>query len=88
MYRSPNTDRAVKSRRLRRAGHIARMEESRSAFKTLINTPIGRPRHKWEDNIRMDLKEIGIFTRHWVDLTQDRDNWIVLVNAGLSLRVP
>ena len=50
--------------------------------------PLGRPRRRWEDNIRMDLKEIGINTRNWVDSAQDRDFWRVLVNAELKLRVP
>ena len=59
MYRSPNIVRVVKSRRLRWAGHVARMEEGRSAFK-ILKSPLGRPRLRWEDNIRMDLEEIGI----------------------------
>ena len=50
--------------------------------------PLGRPRRRWEDNIRMNLKEIGINTRNWVDLTQDRDYWRALVNAALNPRVP
>ena len=63
----------MKSRRLRWAGHVARMEEDRSAFKLLTGTPIGkrslgRPRRKWDDNIRMNLKELGINTRNWVHL--------------------
>jgi hypothetical protein len=49
--------------------------------------PLGRPRHRWEDNIRMDLKEIGINTRNWVDSAQDRDYWRTLVKAALNLRV-
>jgi hypothetical protein len=58
--------------------HVAIMEEGRSAFKILTCTPVGkrplgRPRHKWEDNIRMDLKEIGMNTGNWVDLAQDSD---------------
>ena len=69
------------------------MEEDRSAFKILTGTPagkrpLGRPMHRWEDNIRMDLKEIGINTRNWVDLVQDRDYWRSLVNAALNLRIP
>ena len=74
LYRSPNIDRVIKSRRLRWTDHVARMEVGRSAFKILIvtpagNIPLGRPRCRWEDNtsIRMDLKEIGISTRNWVD---------------------
>ena len=60
----------IKSRRLRRAGHLARMEEGRSAFKILTGKPtgtLGRPRRRWEDNIRMDLEEIGINEGNWVD---------------------
>ena len=69
------------------------MEESRRSFKILKGTSagkrfLGRARRRWEDNIRMDLKEIGINTRNWVDLAQDRDYWRALVNAALNLRVP
>ena len=69
------------------------MEESKSAFKILTGTPagkrsLGRPRRRWEDNIRMDLKEIDINTGNWVDSAQDRDHWRALVNAPLNLRVP
>ena len=69
MYRSPNIVRLVNSTRLRWAGHVARMEEGRSAFIILTGTPagkrpVGTSRHRWEDNIRMDLKEVGINTRN------------------------
>ena len=70
MYRSPNIVRVIKSRGLRWAVHVASMEEGRSVFKMLIGTPVekkGRSRRRWEDNIGMELKEIGINTRHWVD---------------------
>ena len=92
LYRSPSIVRVIKSRRLRWASHIARMEEGRSAFKILKGTPAGKrplrsPRRRWEDNIRMDLKEIGINTRNWVDSAQDRDYWRLLVNEALNLRV-
>ena len=65
---------------MRWAGHVARTEEGRSAFKILTGKrtgkrPLGRPRSRWEDNIRMDLEEIGIITGNWVDLAQDRDYW-------------
>jgi hypothetical protein len=69
------------------------MEESRSGFYIITGIPAGkrslvRPRHRWDDNIRMDLKEIGINTRNWVDSAQDMDYWRALVNAALNLRVP
>ena len=79
----------IKPRRLRWAEHVAIMEKARSAFKILTGKPtgkrsLGRPRLRWEDNIRMDLKEIGINTRNLVDSAHDMDYWRVLVN----LRVP
>ena len=69
------------------------MEEGRSAFKISTGKPTGkrslrRPKRRWEDNIRMDLKEIDINTLNWVDSAQDRDYWRALVNAALNLRVP
>ena len=83
----------IKSRRLRWEGRVGRMEEGKSAFEILRGKPkgkrpLGRPRRRWEDNIRMDLKEIGINTRNWVDSAQDRDYWRALVNTTLNLRVP
>ena len=68
------------------------MEEERSAFKTLTGKPTGKrpltkPRHRWNDNIRMDLTEIGINTRNWVDSAQDRGYWRAFVNVALNLRV-
>ena len=94
MYRSPDMVRVIKSRRLIWVGRVARMEEGRSAFKVLTGNPtgkrpLGRPRRRWEDNIRMDLEEIGINAGNWVDSAQDMDYWRVLVNdAELNLRVP
>ena len=89
LYLSPNIVRVIKSRRLIWAGHIARMEEGRSAFKILTETParkriLGMPGHRREDIIRMDLKEIGI---NWVDSAQDRDYWRAFVNATMRLRI-
>ena len=83
----------IKSRSLRWAGHVARMEEGRRALKILTGKltgkrPLGRPRRRWEDNIRMDLEEIGINAGNWVDSAQDRDYWRALVIATLNLRVP
>ena len=90
LYGSPNIARVINSCRLTWAGHIARMEEGRSTFKILTGTltrkiTLGTPRSRW--NIRLYLKEIGINTRNWVDLAQDRDYWKTLVNAALKLRV-
>ena len=81
------------STRLRWAGHVARMEEGGSAFKMLTGKPsgkrpLGRPRRRWEDSIRMDLEEIGINVGNWVNSAQDRNYWRALVNAGLNLRAP
>ena len=83
----------LKSRRLRWLGHVARMEKGRSAFKILTGKPtgkrpLGRPRRRWEDTIRMDFEEIGINAGNWVDSAQDRNYWRALVNAALNLRVP
>ena len=91
LYRSPNIVREIKSRRLRWAGHVTRIKEDRSAFKILTGTPtgkrpLGRCRHTW-DNIGMDLKEISINTKNWVDLTQDRGYCRALVNVALNLEV-
>ena len=93
LYRSPNIVRVIKSRRLRWAENVARMEEDRSSFKILTGNPtgkrpLGRPRCRWEDNIRMDLEEIGISAGNWVDSAQNRNYCRVLVNAALNLRVP
>ena len=92
MYRSPNIVRVIKSRRLRWAVHVARMEKDRSAFKILTGKPtgkrlLGRPRRRWEDNIRMDLKELGINTRNWFDSAQEKNYWGTVVKAQLNLRV-
>jgi len=83
----------IKSIRLRWTGHVARMEEGRSAFKILTGKPTGkrpsgRPRRRLEDNIRMDLEEISINAGNWVDSPQDRDYWRALVIAALDLQVP
>ena len=78
LYRSPNIVRVITSTRLRWAGHVARMEGGSSAFKILTGKPTrkrppGRPRRRWEDNIKMELEEIGINAGNWVDSAQDRN---------------
>ena len=90
---SPNIVRVIKSRRLRWAGHVARVEKGRSAFKILPGKPtgkrpLGKLRLRWEDNIRIDLEEISINAGNWVDSAQDKDYWRGFVNAVLNLRIP
>ena len=77
LYSSPNIIRDLKSRRLRWAGHVARMEHFRNACRVLVGKPqskrtLGRPRRRWEDNIKIDLREVGCDTRDWITLAEDR----------------
>jgi hypothetical protein len=93
LYSSPSIIRVVKSRRIRWAGHVARMSEKRNAYRLLVGKPegrmpLGRPRRRWLDNIRMDLVEVGWDDVDWIGLAQDRDRWRALVNSVLSLPVP
>ncbi|KAJ4440944.1 hypothetical protein ANN_10793 [Periplaneta americana] len=93
LYSSPDIIRNIKSRRLRWAGYVARMGESRNAYRVLVGRPEGkrplwRPRHRWEDNIKMDLREVGYDGRDWTNLAQDRDRWRAYVRAAMILRVP
>ena len=81
------------SRQLRWAGHVAYMEQSRNAYRVLVGKPegkrpLGRPRRRWEDNIKMDLREVGCDPGQWVDLAEDRDQWRAYVRAVMNLRVP
>jgi hypothetical protein len=93
LYSSPNVVRAVKSRRMWWAGHVARMEEARDVYRILAVRPeskskMGRPRCRWEDNIKLDLREIGIDWVNWIQLGQDRVQWRAFVNAVMNIRVP
>ena len=93
LYSSPNIVRLIKSRRMRWAGHVARMEEGRGVFKVLVRKPEGkrplrRPRCRWEDNIKMDLEEVGRGCGDWIELAQDRDRWRALVSTVMNFRVP
>ena len=93
LYSSPNIVRVIKPRRMRRAGHVARMSEERGVYRVLVGKPegrrqLGRPRHRWVDNIRMDIQEVGCGYMDWIGLTQDRESWRTLVSAVMNLRVP
>jgi hypothetical protein len=81
------------SRRMRWEGHVARFGERKGVYRVLVgkpegNRPLGRPRRKWVDNIRMDLQELGCWGMDWIELAQDRSRCWVLVNAIMNLRVP
>jgi hypothetical protein len=91
VYSSPNIIRVIKSRRMRWAGQVARMGEKRGAYRILVGKPegrqsLGRPRRRWEDNIKMDLEEVG-WGMDWLELAQDTDRWRAVVNAVMKLRV-
>jgi hypothetical protein len=89
-YFSPNIVQVIKSRRMRWAGHVARMGEERGVYTVLVGKhegqrPLGRPRRRWEDNIRMDLQEVGCGNMDWIGLAQNRDRWREIVNAVMNL---
>jgi hypothetical protein len=93
LYSSPSIIRVIKTRRMRWAGHVARMGEVRGAYNILVGRPegrrpLGRPRRRWENNIKMDLREIGFGDMDWIHWAQDRDRWRALVNTVMNLRVP
>jgi hypothetical protein len=93
LYSSLNIVRVIKSRRMRWAGHVACMVEGRDVYRVFIERPVdkrplGRPRHRWEDNINLDLRKIGISRANWIQLAQDRVQWQVFVNTVMNLWVP
>ena len=93
LYSVPNIVRVVKSRRMRRAGYVARMGERRGVHRVLIGKPegkrpFGRLRLRWEDNIKMDLQEVGGGCGNWMELAQDRGRWRALVSTVMNFRVP
>jgi hypothetical protein len=93
LYSSLNIFRVIKSKRMRWAGHVARMGEGRGVYRVLVGRPegkrpLGRPRHRWEDNIKMDPSEIEIDGANWIRLAQDRVQWRALVNTVVNLLDP
>jgi len=93
LYAKPNIVRVIKSRRIRWAGHVARMGEERGVYRVLLGKPeerrpLGRPGRRWVDNIRIDLQEVRRGYMDWNGLAQDRDSWRTLVSAVMNLRVP
>jgi hypothetical protein len=85
--------RVVKSRRMRKAGHVVRMGEERGVHRVLVGKPerkgsLGIPRRRWEDNIKMDVQEVGGVRGDWMELAQDRDGWRALVSTVNNFRVP
>jgi hypothetical protein len=93
LYPSPDIIRQIKSSRMRWAGHVARMGEGRNVCRVLVGKPkgkrpLGRPRRRWENGIKMDLREIGWGGGvEWIHLAQDRDRWRAVVNAVMNLGV-
>ena len=83
----------IKSRRMRWARHVVRMGDRRGVYRVLVGKsdgkrPLGRPRRRWEDNIKMDLQGVGCGDMDWMELAQDRDRWRALVSTAMNLRVP
>jgi len=92
LYSSPNIVRVIRSRRMRWAGHVARLGEERGEYRVLVGKPegkipLGRPRRRWVDNISMDFQEVGCGYVDWIGLVQDRDRWRTLVSAVMNLLV-
>jgi hypothetical protein len=93
VYSSPSKIRLIKSRRIRWTSHVAQMGEKRNVYRLLVGKPegkrpLGRPRRRWVDNIRIDLGEVGWGDVNWIGLAQDRNRWRAVVNSVLNLRFP
>jgi len=93
LYFPPSIIRVMKSRRMTLPGHVARMGERRGVYRVLVGKPeekrpLGRPRLRWVDNIKMDLQEVECGGIDWIEMALDRDRWRALVNAVMSLQIP
>jgi len=93
LYSSRNLVGVIKLKRMRWAGEVARMGVERGVYRVLVGKPqgkraLGRPRHRWVDNIRMDLQEVGCEYTDWIGRAQDRDRWRTLVSTVMNLQVP
>jgi hypothetical protein len=93
LYSSPNIIRVIKSRRIRWAGHVARMGEEKGVYRVLVGSPegrrpMGRPRRRWKDNIKLDLREMGTDGPNGIRLAQNGVQWQVFVNTVMNLRIP
>ena len=92
LFSSTNIVQVIKSRRMRWAAHVARIGEETGMYRVLVRKqegkrPLGRPRRRWVDNIRMDFHEVGCGFMDWIGLARDRDRWRTLVSAVMNLRV-
>ena len=93
LYCTPNIVRVTTSRKMRWAGYVARMRERKGVNRVLVGKPegkrsLGRRRSRWEDNIKMDVEDVGCGGMDWMELAQGRDRWWVRVNVVMNLRVP
>jgi hypothetical protein len=93
LYSSPSIIRIIKWRRMRWTGHVARIRKKRNVYRLLVGKPegkrpLGRPRHRWIDNVKVDLLEIGLSVVDWIGLAEDRCRWRALVNSVINLPVP